>query len=154
MKISASEAAQKMNALKMIPTNGLEQGTRIKVLHGRVRCSQIKVDFDKDGAEALNEIKPENFDEHLRKYGDPDKYEGEKDADFEAFKDEYNKVSAEYNKLYESLGNEAKYEAELPAFTDVDFVNIGKVLPSEGNTTIGGNEVPNDEILCYIMSVL
>lgn len=154
MKISASEAIQKLDALSMIPRQELSQETRVKIIGAKVAYNNINTKFQEEVQECLKELKPEGFDEQLQKYGNPADYKGDFNADFNEYKEAYGKVEADLIELQQNLAKEAKYEVCTPKFSDADFVDIARVIPSGGKTMVRESEVPNDDILYYLMSVL
>lgn len=154
MKISANEAGQKIDALALIPMWALKQSTRIKVIRTQIAYEKVITDYRNDVNEGLKKLKPEGFDEKLQKYGNPTEYKGDFDADFIAFKAEYESVEAALQELQQSAAKEVKYEVSVPAFSDADWEDIAAARPSDRKTEINGAEVENDALLHHLMCVL
>lgn len=154
MKISANEAGQKIDALALIPIWALKQATRVKVIRTQIAYEKVLTEYRNDVNEGLKKLKPEGFDEKLQKYGNPAEYKGDFDADFVAFKAEYESVEASLQELQQSAAKEVKYEVSAPTFSDADWEDIATARPSRGKTKVNDTEVDNDAVLHHLMCVL
>lgn len=167
MKITANEAARKLDALNIIPLKGLSAATRVKIVRAQVACERAVATYRKDLAEALAKLKPEGFDERLRLFDaaiaptDENREQAEAQRateGFEEFRAEYDKVNAEYAQLAQSLAEELLHDVVLPVFEADDFEDMARVLPSGDTTEImregKGMPYPNDEVLKYVMAII
>lgn len=157
-KIKIGTVQQRLTALSLIPLHKAEKELRRKVIRAVIEYDKISTAYKRDINEALDKLKPEGFDERLRKYDaainptDENRREAERqaaDAGFAPFKEEYDRVLAEWRELDAEMSRENDYDlsAAVPAFSDEDFEQMGEALSA--------GEHPNAmEALRFIMQVL
>lgn len=171
MKIKEIEVIS--HALALINTSSLPQSVRVKVVLLATRVEKAVMAYQSDARAALARLKPEGFDEKLKKFeiAFKESPEGDEvrqaemlraDADFPAFKSVYDSVSGDYKAAQDALQEQNDYPFELIPFSVADWEAIGSTLPADGKTTVQmltpegfqDVEMNNDFILKLIMSAL
>lgn len=157
-KIKIGTVRQRQTALSLIPLHKAEKELRRKVIRAVIEYEKISKAYERDINEALDKLKPEGFDERLQKYAaainptDKNRDEADRqaaDAGFTPFKEEYDRVLAEWRELDAEMSRENDYDlsAAVPAFLDEEFEQMGEALSA--------GEHPNAmEALRFIMQVL
>lgn len=157
-KIKIGAVQQRLAALSLIPLHKAGKELRRKVIRAVIEYEKISEAYRRDINGALEKLKPEGFDERLRKYGaainptDENRREAERqaaDEGFAPFKEEYDRVLAEWRELDAEMSRENGYDLSdaVPAFSDEEFEQMGEALSA--------GEHPNAvEALRFIMQVL
>ena len=149
-KIKIGTVRQRQTVLSLIPLHKAEKELRRKVIRAVIEYEKISKAYERDINEALDKLKPEGFDERLQKYAaainptDKNREEG-----FAPFKEEYDRVLAEWRELDAEMSRENDYDlsAAVPAFSDEDFEQMGEALSA-------GERANAMEALRFIMQVL
>lgn len=157
-KIKIDTVQQRLTALSLIPLHKAEKELRRKVIRAVIEYDKISAAYKRDINDALDKLKPEGFDDRLRKYGaainptDENRREAERqtaDEGFARFKAEYDLVLAEWRELDAEMSRENDYDLPdaVPTFSEEDFEQMGEALSA--------GEHPNAmEALRFIMQVL
>lgn len=157
-KIKIGPVRQRLTALSLIPLHKAEKELRRKVIRAVIEYEKISKAYEADLKEALDKLKPEGFDERLQKYAaainptDKNRDEADRqaaDAGFVPFKEEYDRVLAEWRELDAEMSRENDYGLSdaVPAFSDEDFELMGEALSA-------GERPDAMEALRFIMQVL
>jgi Glu-tRNA(Gln) amidotransferase subunit E-like FAD-binding protein len=139
MKLSLQEANNRLTVLSFIPLHSLSHSVRVKIVRAQVALEKIPQQIDSDIQEATKKLKPEGFDDNMRKYmaalvptADNEK-EAEEQRNMEGFaefKEVYDQVNAEYMELYNKTVADTRLEVTVPEITDADIEELATVFPS------------------------
>ncbi len=160
-KMKVDEALVRRDILALVPLAELDAAVRTTVTLDVVAYGSVARAFEEEMAEVLQKLKPEGFDERLEKFAaavekpatDEQLTEEQlrkieelkADADFPAFREEYDKVTADYVAARRRAAETKEYDVcEYPLRDHLPA--IAAVLPVGGSQKPprDGEEAPRD----------